>query len=58
MMVNKKQIIKETMDVVSDSILIGKITPEHFAMPVEHALDKYEEELSTSIRKWFEERYP
>jgi len=46
---DKEEIIKETLKMVGDSILIldekEKITPEHFDMPIRYALDRYEEEI-------------
>ena len=45
-MVNKEEIIKESINMVEDSIMIGKLEPEHFEMPIRFALDRYEEELN------------
>ena len=59
---NKEEIIKETIKMVGDSILVlddGKpITPEHFHMPVEYALDRYREEVAVRIDKYCKIKTP
>lgn len=58
----KKEIIEETIKMVGDSILVlddGKpITPEHFHMPVEYALDRYKEEMTVKIDEYCKMKCP